>query len=155
MNTCRQVRKMLPALGSPSVPSKEITKHLGACPACCRVLEAERLGRGLFAVLGEGPEPSAHFVRQVLEALPIRPCRVLGPADPWRSAWGLIPAFTVVAGGLLFLYHPAFEPDMAALVPTGDLCASERLVFGPSKPSLDLIAAAVLRADARTGPRVE
>ncbi len=151
MGACWLLRKKLPALGALplAVPSSTIAKHIAACPACRHILEAERLGRGLFAVLREGPAPPAHFVGRVLEALPVVPYRVSGAVDPWHAAWGLIPAFAALAGGLFVLYQPGFEADVSSLLPTDDMSASERLVFGPSKTDLDLVAAAVLRADPR------
>ncbi len=151
MGACWQSRKKLPALGALplAVPSLTIAKHAAACPACRHTLQAERLGRGLFAVLREGPEPPAHFVAHVLEALPVGPYRVSRAVDPWHAAWGLIPAFAALAGGLFILYHPGLEAGVSGLLPTDDLSASERLVFGPSKTDLDLVAAAVLREDPR------
>jgi hypothetical protein len=147
MNMCRQVGERMPELASlpPANLPVEIARHLAACPACRRALTATRVTRGLMAVPAEGPEPPPQFAGRVLRALPVRD--VQAPADPWRPAWGLVPAFATLVVGLCFLYQTSLEPNVPALLAAGDLSTSEELVLGTADLQRDLVLAAVLEGD--------
>lgn len=106
------------------------------------------MARGLVAVLADAAEPPTQFVGRVLWALPVGHLPAPVPADPWRLAWGLVPAFAAMVAGVFLIYQTTRRPDVPGLLPTDGLPASERLVLGPSAPEPDLVLAAVLEGDA-------
>jgi anti-sigma factor RsiW len=150
MNTCGQVNKRLPDLASrPSAQlPAAIQQHLAACPSCDRAVAATRMLQGLLAGAAEPPEPPTQFVDRLLEALPVRHLPAAVSVDPWRSAWGLVPAFAAMVIGLFLLYQANQAPTLPGVLPVDELPMSEQLVLGTVASQPDLVLAAVLEGDA-------
>lgn len=152
MRFCKDIGRRVTGLAGlrPEELSAGDREHLAACPACARALAAARLGRGLLAAVGEGPEPSpAGFPERVLIAVPGRFRPKVAGADQWRPAWGLVPAFVATATALLILFRASPAPAPAGLVPDDSLSASERLVLEGRPLDPDLILAAVMEEGGR------
>jgi hypothetical protein len=110
------------------------------------------LSLGLAAAAAEGPEPPAGFAEGVLAAVPAaRPLRGWAQADPWRPAWGLVPAFAAMAAALLILFQfqSGATPIAGGLLPVEGLSAGERLVMEGRPPDPDLVLAAVMEGGDR------
>jgi anti-sigma factor RsiW len=150
MSTCRQVGKRRHDLASrpPDQLPAEIQRHLAACPACRRTLAALRMTRGLLAVLADAPELPPRFVDRVLGGLPVGHLPAPRTADPWRPAWGLVPAFAALVAGLVLLNQFVAVPPSISLLPTDDWSLSEEIAFGVAAPQSDLVLAALLEGDA-------
>lgn len=115
-----------------------------------RTMEGARLSRALVAAAAEGLEPPAGFAERVLAALPpAGPARGRAEADPWRPAWGLVPAFAAMAAALLILFQSSVTPVVGGLLPVEDLSPGERLVMEARPPDTDLVLAAVLEGGGR------
>ena len=150
MRKCRRVRSILrdPIALSPEGLPAELVRHLEICLACRLALMAARLARGAVVALAHAAEPPACFPEQVRAALSAQPISNRVPGDPWRSAWGLFPAFAAVVAGLFLLYQPPRIEAAPGLLATDDLSISESLVLGDAVPTPDLVLAVVLE-DAR------
>jgi hypothetical protein len=147
MISCKDVRRRIAepsSLRSEAIP-EPIRAHLAQCPTCSGELAVLRLERGILTAAAEGPTPPDGFAEGVQSALSRRASARLEP-DPWRPAWGLVPAFAATAVVLLLLLQTA--PELitpAGLLPTEGLSASEQLVLGTSRqPDMDQILTAVL-----------
>ena len=152
MKSCEPIRRNVTDLAAvpPGQLPPWVREHLRSCPNCLRTLESARLSRGLVAAAAEGPEPPAGFAERVLAALPPAgqaPGRA--EADPWRPAWGLVPAFAAMAAALLILFQSSAAPVSGGLLPVEGLSAGERLAMGTRPPDPDLVLAAVLEGDGR------
>lgn len=101
-----------------------------------------------MAVLAEAPEPPPEFADRVLGLIPVGHPAAPGTPDPWRFAWGLVPAFAAMVVGLFLVYQTSLDPNVSGLLPIDDLSSSEHLVFGTAAPQPDLVLAAVLEGDA-------
>jgi hypothetical protein len=150
MNACRALKRELARLASQGVGEQPlwIGEHLAACRDCRRRLKAARLAG--YAARGplEAVSPPQDFSLRVVAALP--PSAATRPeADPWRPAWGLIPAFAAMLAGLVILYQASEGPEPTEFLSMDDLSAGEHLVLGSSTPGLDLVLAAVMER----GPR--
>jgi hypothetical protein len=147
MTSCKQIRKTVRDLAAlpPEQLPPWVREHLTSCPGCLGTLESARLSRGLVAAAAEGPAPPAEFAERVLAALPAAgPVRGRAEADPWRPAWGLVPAFAAMAAALLILFQSSAVPIPGGLLPVEGLSAGERLVMEARPPDPDLVLAAVL-----------
>lgn len=151
MGSCKLVRQHMAglAVGPPGDLPPWVRDHLAACPSCARALESARLSRGLVAGAVEGSEPPPDFPERVLAALPAGPAPVGAEADPWRPAWGLVPAFAAMAAALLILFQSSAAPVSGGLLPMEGLSAGERLVMATRPPDPDLVLAAVMEGDGR------
>jgi len=152
MTTCANIKRSADKLAglSPGTLPPGVRDHLAACPGCACALAAARLARGLLAVAADGPEPAEGFVARVRAALPAPGAARHAAEDPWRPAWGLVPAFAVTAAALLLLFQASVAPPgPAGLVPAESLSAGERLVLDARQPDADLLLAAVMEGDAR------
>jgi len=152
MKPCKAIRRT--AIDLAAIPPAQlppwVREHLTSCPNCLRALEGARLSLGLAAAAAEGPEPPAGFAEGVLAALPAGgPLWGRAQADPWRPAWGLVPAFAAMAAALLILFQSSATPMAGGLLPVEGLSAGERLVMEGHPPDPDLVLAAVMEGDDR------
>jgi len=126
----------------------EIRRHLATCPRCFRTLVVARMTRGLLTVMAEAPEPPAQFADRLLGALPDR-CAPTPVPDPWRPAWGLLPAFAAMTLGLFLFYQTNQASTTLDVCPVDELSTSEQLIFGTLAPRPEFVLAAVLEGDTR------
>jgi hypothetical protein len=151
MNTCRAIKRdlaRLAPLGAGELPAR-VGEHLAACRVCRRRLEAARLARYATRVPVEAAPPPPDFSLRVAAALASTGAAARPEADPWRPAWGLIPAFAAMLAGLFILYQVSEAPESTGFLPMENLSAGEHLVLGASAPGLDLVLAAVMEREAR------
>jgi hypothetical protein len=66
------------------------------------------------------------------------------PADAWRPAWQLIPAFATALVVLVVAYGASGPAGPAGLLPLDDLTAGERLVLQEPAPGPDSILSAIM-----------
>ena len=147
MESCEELKRQIEELSAvhPGELPETVRRHLAECPACFTLLARERLVRGLVTAAAVGVEPSPDFAEKVLASLPRHLAPVPAEADPWRPAWGLVPAFAATAAALLlFLVQSGSTPGTSGFLPTDGLSTSEQLVLETSAPDLDLILEAVL-----------
>lgn len=143
---CREIRARLEELGrmAPETLPTTVRDHLAACTACADALAVRRgVARLLTARLRATPEPPPGFAEAVLARLPARMAPAREP-DTWRSAWGLIPAFTAAAVALMILYQTSDPLLPPGLLPIDDLSAGERVVLQDGGGNADLLLSAIL-----------
>ncbi|HYL79411.1 MAG TPA: hypothetical protein VEU07_01280 [Candidatus Acidoferrum sp.] len=146
MGSCKELKRRIEELVTvrPGELPGTVRRLLAECPACFALLARERLVRGLLTA-AEGISPSPDFAEKVLAFLPRNLTPMPADTDPWRPAWGLVPAFAVTAAAvLLFFVQSSSTPGTSGFLPTEGLSTSEELVLEGSAPDLDLILAAVL-----------
>lgn len=141
--TCREVRRRIEEIVRGTPDAVEATRdHLAECRACAEALTVRRaVGRLLAARVAERSDPPADFAQSVVARLPRQaPGR---EADPWRAAWGLIPAFTAAVVALMLAYQST-DTLAPGLLPIDDLSAGERVVLQEGGGSPDLLLSAIL-----------
>jgi hypothetical protein len=146
MGSCEELKRRFEELATvrPGELPETVRRHLAECPACFALLARERLVRGLLAA-AEGIKPSPDFAEKVLASLPRNLAPMPADADPWRPAWGLVPAFAATAAALLlFFVQSSPTPGTSGFLPTEGLSTSEELVLENPAPDWDLVLAAVL-----------
>jgi hypothetical protein len=149
MKTCSALERDRNEMAA--VPPRElpgwVRDHLATCRTCQRRLAAARLARGMITA-GVGNMPlSEGFAERVTNALTRLPSRAVSDGDVWRSAWGLVPAFTAAVIALFVLYQTSSVPGPTGFFATDSLSAGEYLVLGSDAPETDAVLAAVLEGN--------
>jgi anti-sigma factor RsiW len=147
MGSCEELKRRIEDLAAvrPGELPETVRRHLAECPACFALLARERLVQGLVTAAADGIEPAPDFAEKVLASLPRHLAPVPAETDPWRPAWGLVPAFAATAAALLlFFVQSSSTPGVSGFLPTDGLTNSEQLMLENTAPDLDLILETVL-----------
>ena len=145
MTACKPILDALPDLAaraSGDIPDWAAA-HLAGCAACTKRLQAGRLTAGLLQSVAVPIDPPDDFAMRI--AARLRPRIVpLAEADPWRSAWKLVPAFGALVLALFIVYQTSAMPEPTGLFPTDSLTAGEHLALGAAPPTMDDVLSVIL-----------